>query len=429
MTRYCGIALLTLIATSAYGQVFGVKISTGSNPDTVCNGSTCTLLFQFDASSAADIGLIQLEGVTQGVDVDGLALGPGGTLYGFANRDGSSQLVRINPADAAGAWPSKTVPAIRIGQGLAGRIIRAATFDTARRLIAVDVAGGPKLLQVNAVTGEATVLATLTYSGSIDYAFSDLAAHGGGTLYLTAYDNASPATLLFTVNTATGDLTLVGRDAQPPALECGYPAVSGTTPPAHVGIAFSPVAPDALLALNSNGWEDVFQFAGVTAFGVSRTMLYERLYPEGISANCRLFSSVPASWNTTYYFNGGLGDLAAEPAGGSGEPAPEITGMPGTNCIIWPANNKLVAVGTIIAVRGVSALSEFQVSVTANEPIDAGDVIISGANFDPKTVYLRARRDGSGTGRTYTITAAAANAGGRNSVTGTCTVPHDMRKQ
>ena len=106
-------------------------------------------------------------------------------------------------------------------------------------------------------------------------------------------------------------------------------------------------------------------------------------------------------------------------------PPAQITGMPGIGCSIWPPNNKMVQVATISA----SGAASFSVTATSNEPAAAGDIVIGGTGLQPRTVQLRATRNGNGNGRVYTITATATNlAGIVTTQTAMCEVPHDSRQ-
>jgi len=107
---------------------------------------------------------------------------------------------------------------------------------------------------------------------------------------------------------------------------------------------------------------------------------------------------------------------------------PVISGTP-ESCSLWPPNGKLRTVATISAADSESGLDYFKVEVTSNEAIDFGDVVITGAGLDPRTVKLAARRNGDGNGRLYTITSLARDRDGNQSInTSTCLVPHDQGK-
>jgi hypothetical protein len=111
--------------------------------------------------------------------------------------------------------------------------------------------------------------------------------------------------------------------------------------------------------------------------------------------------------------------------------APVISDMPGAGCSLWPPNHKMVQVATISAGGGVSGLATFNVVATSSEPAAPGesDTSITGTGIAPRVVSLRAERDGSGPGRTYTIVAYASDAAGNAaSASATCTVPHDKGK-
>jgi hypothetical protein len=106
---------------------------------------------------------------------------------------------------------------------------------------------------------------------------------------------------------------------------------------------------------------------------------------------------------------------------------PFITGLPASDCTLWPPNHKLVQIATVNAMDSLSGLSSFDVSGTSSEPADANgpDVVVTGEALQPKAVQLRAERLGTGTGRLYTITATAVDAAGNTATAkATCTVPH-----
>lgn len=105
--------------------------------------------------------------------------------------------------------------------------------------------------------------------------------------------------------------------------------------------------------------------------------------------------------------------------------APVFSGVTATPSMLWPVNQKLVAVTVGASVTdAVDAAATWRiVGVTCNEPA-AGDWQITA----PNTVLLRATRSGSGQGRVYTLTLEATDAAG-NSATAThlVLVPHDQR--
>jgi hypothetical protein len=108
---------------------------------------------------------------------------------------------------------------------------------------------------------------------------------------------------------------------------------------------------------------------------------------------------------------------------------PVLSGLPATNCTLWPPDHKFVTVTTISAADLLSGLTSFRVTGTSNEPQNPNDpdIIITGTGLRPRTVQLRANRLGTGTGRVYTLTTAATDtAGNVINTTSTCTVPHDQ---
>ena len=103
--------------------------------------------------------------------------------------------------------------------------------------------------------------------------------------------------------------------------------------------------------------------------------------------------------------------------------APVLAGLP-ESCVIWPPNDRMIAVATIAASDSLSGVApaSLVIAVNSNEPINQTDVRINGV-----AVQVRANRLGSGNGRIYNITAEAADLAG-NTVTAesTCVVPHDQ---
>ena len=105
---------------------------------------------------------------------------------------------------------------------------------------------------------------------------------------------------------------------------------------------------------------------------------------------------------------------------------PAISGMPVAQCSIWPPNHKLVQIAAVTATDSGSGVApgSLSVSVTSNEPVSPGDIVVANG-----VVKVVADRLGDGNGRVYTVVAQAADlAGNTTMATGTCTVPHDQGK-
>jgi hypothetical protein len=125
------------------------------------------------------------------------------------------------------------------------------------------------------------------------------------------------------------------------------------------------------------------------------------------------------------------GNTAATAVGGINidKTPPQLVGLP-QNCVLWPANHKMVTVGTVTASDALSGLvpGSFAVTATSSEPADGSgdgssnpDIAISGG-----TIQLRAERAGNGPGRVYRIGSTAADrAGNVAAAAATCTVPHN----
>jgi len=100
----------------------------------------------------------------------------------------------------------------------------------------------------------------------------------------------------------------------------------------------------------------------------------------------------------------------------------KLTGMPALSCTVWSPNKRLVQIADIRA-TGPIAANSLVVEVTANEPVNASDIVITGG-----VVQVRADRNANGKGRIYTIVARAADLAGNAVVAqGSCIVPHDNR--
>jgi len=111
--------------------------------------------------------------------------------------------------------------------------------------------------------------------------------------------------------------------------------------------------------------------------------------------------------------------------------APVISGMPGTGCSLWPPNGKMVQVATVTAADTPSGVApgSFQVTGASNEPPSAPEISITANGSGGYVIALEADRLGKGNGRTYTLTATAADlAGNTSTVTSTCVVAHDQGK-
>lgn len=104
---------------------------------------------------------------------------------------------------------------------------------------------------------------------------------------------------------------------------------------------------------------------------------------------------------------------------------PTITTLSTNPNVLWPPNHKMVPVAVSVQSNGGCGTTTCKItSVTSNEPVDAdGDWIITG-NL---TLYLRAERQGNGSGRVYTITVQCTDtAGNVTSKATTVNVVHDQ---
>ncbi len=104
-------------------------------------------------------------------------------------------------------------------------------------------------------------------------------------------------------------------------------------------------------------------------------------------------------------------------------PSASATASPSS---IWPPNGKMKAVTVTLSVSDANDVIVELVSVTADESINPGDVVI----VDDTHFLVRAKRDGSGDGRIYTITYLATDpCGNSTQFSATVEVPHDQGKK
>jgi hypothetical protein len=96
---------------------------------------------------------------------------------------------------------------------------------------------------------------------------------------------------------------------------------------------------------------------------------------------------------------------------------------------LWPANHKLVAVSIDVQASDASGtVTVVLVSATSSEGDTASDVQGAAIGTDDRALLLRAERNGSGSGRVYTLTYRATDAAGNTTTKSvTVLVPHDAR--
>jgi len=182
------------LASPALAEIWGIKTH-----DPLSEPPSTLFRFTPDGASFTVVGIVTLEGVQ--VEVDGLAVAPGGDLYAYVAGNASGQLIAIDPVTAV---------ATAVGQPLSGREIRGAAFDRDGTLVGLD-AFASALVRVDAATGLPTAPdLPLTLDGQpFALPFSaDLAITAGGRAIL----GARP---LYEVDLATGALTLFLDDAEP----------------------------------------------------------------------------------------------------------------------------------------------------------------------------------------------------------------------
>ncbi|OGS94232.1 MAG: hypothetical protein A3H31_07445 [Gallionellales bacterium RIFCSPLOWO2_02_FULL_57_47] len=110
-------------------------------------------------------------------------------------------------------------------------------------------------------------------------------------------------------------------------------------------------------------------------------------------------------------------------------PALSFTLSPG---MLWPPNDKLVAINATIAVHDdYDPEPEIKLeSITASEPLAAGDIQDAQLGTDDRDFYLAAKRAGNNqAGRIYTVTYSATDgSGNKATASATVSVAHDQGK-
>ena len=100
---------------------------------------------------------------------------------------------------------------------------------------------------------------------------------------------------------------------------------------------------------------------------------------------------------------------------------------------LWPPDNKMYKVASGIAAVGFGANPLLTVTVSSNETSNGnnnGDWDIKKNADGSCDVWVKAKRNGNGTSRIYTINATASDSEGNNaSKSGTVTIPHDQGKK
>ena len=279
------------------------------------------------------------------------------------------------------------LPAIQTAESFA---VQWSGFDVGAGIAGVDIYvsdnGGPFVL------AQSNAPPSMTFAGEVGhtYSFHSIARDGAGNI--ESSKNAAEATTR--VVGATGD----------------------TTPPT--------IVPHVAGVLGLNGW-----------YTSNVVVTWEVADPEsGINSaiGCGTATLTADTTGVT------LTCAASNGAGLSGSAAvtvkidrtaPEIAGMPAGACTVWPPNRQFVQVATVTAADAMSGLASFDVTGTSSEPTDTKDIVVTGSGLGPRVVQLRADRLGNGSGRTYSLRAAAIDlAGNEIAVTARCVVPHNAPK-
>jgi hypothetical protein len=253
--------------------------------------------------------------------------------------------------------------------------------------------------------------------------------------------NNTNVSISFTASDSLSGVAATGPGVSPLVLTAEGTAVTGTVTVTDLAGNTSSVTSPAVKIDKTPPTIAGSRSPAANSFGWNKTAVTETfLCADGLSgaAACTP-STIVGTEGTNQSVTGTAVDRAGNAAtitvGGINidKTPPTIAGLPLTGCSLWPPNHRLVQVAVVTASDGLSGLAVGSPSVTgtSNESEnglgdgDTGpDIVISSG-----TVRLRAERSGNGPGRTYKLTAVAADlAGNAATATATCTVPHDLRK-
>jgi len=231
-------------------------------------------LFRFKADGSEFAVVAPITAGGEEIDVDALALSPGGTLFGFQLDAAGSRLITVDTTSAV---------ATPVGSLLEGRDLRGAAFTTSGRLFVLDAASD-EVLEIDPATGEVLGQGTkVTLNGSPftlpDY--GDLVQSHDASFVMGTENR------LFSLDVRSGDMELLSLDPNsgPDGVAVGID-----------GLAFSPIAEDVgSVFIYDISLEDDIYFYDRTS-GYSRTHLHRNIIPS---------------------YNAGRGDIASLPAGRS----------------------------------------------------------------------------------------------------------------
>jgi hypothetical protein len=214
---------------------------------------------------------------------------------------------------------------------------------------------------------------------------------------------------------------VTGAVASPPANANGW----NTT---NVAVSLTATDDRSGMAGNLPGWVDQIQYS-LAGAQTSDTQI-------GAGRTASVGVTTPGITTLTYFATDAAGndEVAKTLTVRLDGSAPVVDGLPGSGCTLWPPNHEMRQVAVVSATDALSGVApgSLQVTATSDEPSDPNDpdVLIAPDGSGGFLVELRAERAGSGAGRVYTMTATAKDlADNVQTVTATCTVPHDQGKR
>ncbi|NUQ68409.1 MAG: hypothetical protein HUU18_09040 [Phycisphaerales bacterium] len=228
-----GGVVCVLAASAGAGEIWGIKSMGSALPS---QAPANLFRFNHDASGFTDFGPISIVGGGN-VDADALAASSTLGLYAFWLTPNGSQLMHLGSGSPVGTT---------VGTFMPTRSMRAATFDAADRLWAID-ASTSEIMQINPLTGSIIGMPALLHTAVaallVEGEGSDIAVTMGGEMIFVNGNR------IYSLDPFSGAATLLGQD--PTANPVNF----------LVGAAFSPDAPaDRLFAFEVNGTDDLITY-------------------------------------------------------------------------------------------------------------------------------------------------------------------------
>ena len=311
------------------------------------------------------------------------------------------------------------------GSATASQLFNAEVANQSASRVFTDKAGNSATVSVTGVSIDRTA-PQLNYSRSpmanaAGWNNTDVTATYSASDPLSGIDGAASVTQLFSLEGAGqgGSHTFTDRAGNSATMHSDAINIDKTAP--VVTVTRSP-APDA------TGWNDTDVTATWTASDALSGI-------DGSSSATHLFNQDGAGQSATRSFSDRAGNSASatisniniDKTPAPPPPPPVLTPVCSvTPNEIWPANNKPVRVSVSVGGSGVTSFKLRSVTNNETGTADVDGWSLGTADLDGSVL---AKRNGGGTGRTYTLT---YDVFGANGATGSCAVtvriPHDQRR-